>query len=155
MILGERTEFADNLSLNTGAAGTYNLGDQIDTGPNQRDLGVGNDLVLVIQASEDITAGSAGTVSLQLVSDSTPTPATDGSQTIHARTASFATSTTPIKAGTVLATMALPLEGGAYERYLGIQQVTGTAAITAGKINAFLTPLVAKIRHYVSPFHGA
>ena len=155
MILDERTEFADDLSLNTGAAGTYNLGDQVDLGPAQRDIGVGMALHLVIQASADIVAGSAGTVAFQLVSDSTPTPATDGTQTVHARTASFATSATPIRAGTVLATLPLPMEGGAWERYMGIQQVTGTAAITAGKINAFITPLVAKIRHYVSPFHGA
>lgn len=155
MILDERTEFADDLSLNTGAAGTYNLGDQIDLGPNQRDIGVGNDVVLVIQASADITAGSAGTLTLQLVSDSTPTPATDGTQTVHARTAAFVTGATPIKAGTILATLPLPIEGGAWERYIGIQQVTGTAAITAGKINAFITQLASKVRHYVAPFHGA
>ena len=34
----------------------------------------------------------------------------------------------------------VPLEGDKlYERYLGIQQNVGTAALTAGAINAFLT----------------
>jgi len=33
----------------------------------------------------------------------------------------------------------LPLEGDAYERYLGVIQNVGTAALTAGAINAFLT----------------
>lgn len=154
MILDERTEFADDLSLNTGAAGTYNLGDQIDLSVSSRDLGVGGELFLVIQASRDITvAAGTGTLQLQLVSDSTPTIATDGSQTVHARTASFATSTTAIKAGTTLYAGALPMEGGAYERYLGVQQITGSTAINAGGINAFLTMDVGKFRAYASPFH--
>lgn len=154
MILGERTEFADDLSLNTGAAGTYNLGDQIDLSVAARDLGVNAELYLVLQASRDIiTGGGAGTLTLQLVSDSTPTPATDGSQTVHARTAALVTGATPIKAGTVLAAMPLPAGATDYERYLGVQQVTGTTAISAGGINAFLTPSIARYRAYASPNH--
>lgn len=45
-------------------------------------------------------------------------------------------------AGYLVAAVALPI--GSYERYLGIIQNVGTAALTAGKINAFLTTDVAK-----------
>ncbi|MCG9104142.1 hypothetical protein LH462_10480, partial [Laribacter hongkongensis] len=55
-------------------------------------------------------------------------------------------------AGTVLAAVQLPMEGSKpYERFVGVQQVTGTAAVTAGKINAFLTPDVARWKAYDSP----
>lgn len=33
----------------------------------------------------------------------------------------------------------LPAKFPAYERYLGVQSVTGVAALTAGAVNAFLT----------------
>jgi hypothetical protein len=48
----------------------------------------------------------------------------------------------------VLFAVPLPLEGNAYERYLGILQVTGTTAISAGAINAFLTFDVQKWKAY-------
>ena len=54
-------------------------------------------------------------------------------------------------AGTTLMAIQLPQEGTAYERYIGIQQVTGTAAFTAGKVNAFLTEDVARWKAYDSP----
>jgi hypothetical protein len=54
-----------------------------------------------------------------------------------------------IAAGTVLMAVAVPMAGNVpYERYLGVVQTTGTAAITAGKINAFLTKDIAKFTAY-------
>lgn len=154
MILDERTEFADAVSLNTGAAGTYNIGDIIDLGV-ARDLGGDKALYLVVQVDTGIAVGSGtGTVSFQLVSDGTSTIATDGSQSIHARSATFNTSTTPIAAGTTLMAVQLPMEGIAYERYLAVQQVTGTTAISAGKINAFLTTDVSRFKAYDAPFQS-
>jgi hypothetical protein len=44
----------------------------------------------------------------------------------------------------------LALEGNAYEQFLGILQVTGTTAISAGKINAFLTSDVQKWKAYAN-----
>lgn len=154
MILDERGEFADDVSLNTGAAATYNIGDIVDLSVANRDIGVSGEIYLVVQASRDITvAAGSGTVQFQLVSDGTSTIATDGSQSVHARSASFPTSTTAIKAGTTLMAMALPMEGTAYERYLAVQQVTGTTAINAGGINAFLTKDVSRFKAYAAPFH--
>lgn len=156
MILDERTEFCDATALNTGAAGTYNLADQIDLGVAGRGVGeAGDQLYLVLQVATGITAGSAGTVQFQLVSDDTATPATNGTQSIHLQTRAFTTGTgtgtTTLKAGTVLGVFALPIEGVVYERYLGVQQVTGTAAITAGAIDAFLTPTPAAWKAYDAP----
>lgn len=152
MILDERTEFCDAALLNTGAAGTYNLGDVIDIGAAARDIGTGADLFLVIQVDTGIAAGSAGTVRFDLVSDAQDPFLTNGTQSIHYSTPAFVTGTgtgtTTLRAGVTLAVIALPMEGVAYERYLGIQQVTGTAAITAGRINAFLTPDPSRWRAY-------
>lgn len=151
MILDERNEFADATALSTGAAGTYLIGDQIDT-TLANNIGAIDGLHLVIQVTTGITAAAAGTVSFSLASDAQAAIATDGSATVHFTTRAFATSATAIAAGTVLATVALP-RGFTYERYLGILQTTGTAAITAGAINAFLTTEPGNWVAYDSPKH--
>jgi hypothetical protein len=154
MILDKRTEFCDAVSCNTGAAGTYNLGDIIDLGAvsPSRDLGGDMALYLVVTVDTGITtASAAGTVAFQLVSDGTDTIATNGTQTVHATSRAFTTGTTAIAAGTVLFAIQLPIEGAVYERYLAVQQVTGTTALNAGKINAFLTEDVARWKAYDSP----
>ncbi len=155
MIIDKRNEFCDNVLLNTGAAGTYLLGDQIDlvspgTVVSPGPMGAVDELYLVILATVGITAGSAGTVSFSLASDDSATIATNGTATVHFTTRAFPTSTTPIAAGTVLACVKLPV-GFNYERFLGILQTTGTAAITAGRIDAFLTPGPALWAAYDSP----
>lgn len=153
MIIDDRNEFCDAQSLNTGAAGTYLLGDQIDLSA-AANMGTEDELYLVITVDTGIGAGSAGTVAFQLASDDTASIATNGTATVHFQTRAFATGTGTaagaLKAGTVLAAVKLP-QGFDYERYLGILQVTGTTAINAGKINAFLTPDVAQWRAYDSP----
>lgn len=154
MIIDKRTEFCDAVSCNTGAAGTYNLGDVIDLGAvsPSRDLGGDMALYLVVTVDTGITtAGSAGTVAFQLISDAQDAPLTNGTQTVHAVSRAWTTGATAIAAGTVLFAIQLPLEGAVYERYLGIQQVTGTTALNAGKINAFLTEDVARWKAYDSP----
>lgn len=147
MILDSRNEFADAVSLNTGAAGTYLIGSQIDvsltgvsTTPGH--IGAIEDLYLVLSVDTGIAAGSAGTVQFILASDDSASIATNGTATVHYTSPAFVTGagtgTTTLKAGTVLAVIELP-KSFTYERYLGILQVTGTTAVTAGKINAFLT----------------
>ncbi|MCG8999848.1 hypothetical protein LH427_16230, partial [Laribacter hongkongensis] len=61
MIIDKRNEFASATALNTGAAGTYNVGDVIDLSV-ANDLGGDGALYLVIQADSTITAGASGTV---------------------------------------------------------------------------------------------
>lgn len=151
MILDKRTEFADAVALNTGAAGTYLIGSQIDLS-EARDVGNGDELYLVVTVATGIeVAASTGTVAFKLASDSTAAIDTSTS-TVHYTSPEFATSTTSdtttLAAGTVLFAVPLPIEGNAYERFLGILQVTGTTAISAGAINAFLTADVQKWKAY-------
>ncbi|MBP6563994.1 MAG: hypothetical protein KA200_00115 [Burkholderiales bacterium] len=146
MILDERTELADAVALNTGAAGTYLIGDQIDLGSVQRDVGAGEPVYLVVTVDTTATSGGSATLTLKVSSDSTASIATDGSATDHIVSRTFALAS--ITAGATLLCVALPQEGAAYERYLGLLQVTGTAAFTDGKLNAFLTADPNRIKAY-------
>ena len=151
MILDKRTEFCDATALNTGAAGTYLIGDQIDLGV-ARDIGTGEQLYLVITVDTPPTSGGAATAQFTLASDDTASIATNGTASVHFQTKAFTIA--EMTAGAVLAAVALPIEGVAYERFLGILQTTGTAAFTGGKINAFLTHDVAKWKSYDAPFQA-
>lgn len=140
MILDERAEFLDATALNTGAAGTYLVGDVMDTSiagtalqPN--DLGSDGTLWFVAQVDVAATSGGAATLVLKLASDAQAAIATDGSATEHIVSASIAVAS--LTAGRRIVAARLP--SGTYERFLGVLQVTGTAAFTAGSISAFLT----------------
>lgn len=143
MIVDKLTEFCDATSV-AGTAGTALLGSQIDLGV-ARDIGNGQPpLYLVIQCSTSIiTGGVAGTIKFQLASDAAAAIATDGSATVHLDTGTFVTDgddANALDAGDVIYVGPLPMEGRAYERYLGILCTIGTTTVTAGAINAFLTP---------------
>ncbi len=133
MILDERTEFADNADIST-TTGTALIGDVIDL-TVARDVGQGQVVYLVITVSTAFTSGGSATVDFRVRSD--------GVAAIHATTSTAHVSTGPIAiASLALGTrlvLALPAEGLAYERYLGVQAVTATATTTAGSVNIFLT----------------
>lgn len=162
MILDSRTEFCDAVSLNTGAAGSYLLGNQVDvslagvsTSPGH--IGAAESIYLVISVDTGIAvAAGTGSLSFRLVSDAQAAILTDGTATEHLTFGPFGTSTTSgnagavLGAGAVLACVELP-KTMKYERYLGIIQQTGTTAISAGKINAFLTPDPAAWAAFDSP----
>ena len=136
MIFDERNEFADATALSTAGTGRALVGDVIDLGV-ARGIADGQPLYLVIQITTAPTSGGAATVSFELASDAAAAIATDGSATEHITTSSFAIAT--LVAGYELI-IPLPVSGNnAFERYLGILQNVGTAALTAGAINAFLT----------------
>lgn len=151
MILDKLTEFADAQSVAGTAGTTINVGSQIDLG-SARDIGAGQPLYLVINVDTSIiTGGSAGTIAFQLASDSTASIATNGTQTIHYTSKAFVTdddALNALDAGATAVIIALPMEGVAYEQFLGVQAVIGTTDTTAGKINAFLTHDVAKWKAY-------
>lgn len=149
MILDERTEFCDATAANTGVAGSYLLGDVLDTSiagtstqPN--DLGADDSLYLVIQVATAFTSGGAGTYAFHLASDAQAAIAVDGSATYHFSTAAIPVAT--LVAGYRIAAVKLPR--GTYERYVGILQTTAVAAATAGAINAFLTHDIGVVQHY-------
>lgn len=142
MIMDDRLEFADATSV-AAVAGTALIGDVVDLGTVQRDIGSGQPLWLVITcATSIITGGTAGTIQFQLASDAQAAIAVDGSATIHLQTASFVTDDDALNrwdAGSVIFAAPLPIEGPTYERYLGVLAIIGTTTVTAGAINAFLT----------------
>jgi hypothetical protein len=135
MWLDELNEFADALALSTAGTGIANVGDIIDLGAGSKPLNDIADLYLVITIDTAVTSGGAATVQFLLVSDSGAI-ATDGSATQHWASAAIPKAT--LVAGYVVAVVPLPKQP-LYERYLGVQQNVGTAALTAGKFNAFLT----------------
>jgi hypothetical protein len=142
MILDERTEFLDAVALNLGAPGSFLLGDVIDL-TNVRDIGMGEPLWLVVTVDTAATSGGAATLVLNLLTDTDPAL---GSPVVLATSPTFALAA--LTAGSMIWAVALPIEGNLYERYLGIQQVTGAAAFTAGKINANIVRDVAKRKLY-------
>ena len=158
MILDSRNEFADAVTLNTGASGTYLIGSLIDLGALNLAgvngaLGQGDRLYLAINVDTGINAGGAGTLQFQLASDDTAAIATNGTATVLANSPVLTTSTTSGNAGGALAAgkflwvVELPVFPES-ERFLGILQVTGTSAISAGKINAFLTADPGLIKNF-------
>jgi len=137
MYIDRYNEFCDGTALNTGAAGSYLVGNQIDLLQGGRDIGHGSEglLYLVAQVSTAATSGGSATLQLQLRSDDAAAiNVSTGS--LHASSAVHTVAS--MTAGKVLWITPLPM--GDYERYLGIVQVTGTAAFTAGNIDVFLTP---------------
>lgn len=140
MILDERNEFADATALSTAATGRALVGDVIDLGAAAGDIGNGGPVYLVIQVDTAVTSAGSATVQFELASDAQAAIAVDGSASVHYTSAAIPKAT--LVAGYMAAAVVLPM--GTYERYLGIIQNVGTAALTAGKINAFLTDDVAK-----------
>jgi hypothetical protein len=142
MILDERTEFADAVSV-AAVASTILVGDVIDLSV-VRDIGNMSRLYFVITVdTEIITGGSAGTIIFSLASDAQAAIATDGTATVHFASRSFVTDDSAandaiLNAGGMPVCVQLPSEGPAYERYLGVLATIVTTTTTAGKINAFL-----------------
>lgn len=135
MIMDERLEFADATALDTSGTDTDLIGDVIDLGSVTSDVGNGQPIYLVIQVDTAVTSGGSATVDFKLVSDAAAAIAVDGTATQHF--ASGAVGKATLVAGYTVAVVALPI--GTYERFLGIITTTAAAAVTAGKINAFLT----------------
>lgn len=161
MIIDKRLEFCSNTALNTGAAAnTYTIGEQVDLaeqplnalGFQQVDIGNGDSaMLLVIQVgSTGINAVGAGNVSFQLVSADDAVLTTN--VTTMLQTASFVTSTTSGNAGNALAPNTILFVGristADYRRYIGIRHFTGTSAISAGNVRAFLVEDASRWKAY-------
>lgn len=148
MILDERNEFGDAFSLVANAAAVTVLGDVIDLGTTERDLGIGEPLYFVLNIDTAVAAAAgAANITFKLVSDSTADLAT--SPTTHLTSGAIAKGT--LVAGYTVFAVALP--SGTYERYLGVTFTPDTNNITAGKANAFLTRDLSKWTAYDAPSH--
>ena len=137
MFLDESLEFADAVSVGTPNASTVNVGDVVDLGAVVRDIGNGRPLYFCVKVSTAITSGGAATVRFRLSSDSTSTPAVNGTQSEHIITATVAVAS--LVAGYGVA-VALPQTSPDYERYLGFQvEAVAAVALNGGTVDAFLT----------------
>lgn len=144
MIIDKLTKFCGNTALNTGAPGSFLIGDVVPLG-QLRDIGQGTALYLVIVITGTATSGGAATASFSLVSDDVAAinPATG---TKHITSPVLAVANMP--AGKTVLAVALPVEGAEYEEYLGIVQTTAGVAFTGGTVDAFLTPTLANWKAY-------
>ena len=135
MIMDERLEFADATALDTSGTNSDLIGDVIDLGSVTSDVGNGQPIYLVLRVNAAVTSAGSATVVFTLASDAQAAIAVDGSQTTHFSTAAIALSGLTANSQQIM--VALPVD--TYERYLGIVTTTGTAALTGGSIDAYLT----------------
>lgn len=147
MIRDARLTFGAPVALNTGAPGSYNLGDVIDLTTTGRDLGAGEgngDLFLYIAMSV-AAAGAGASAQFNLI--------TSDAAALTTPTVITGTAVTPVASLTVGAPLlAIRLPALIYKRYLGLQQVTSGAAFTAGSVNAFFVEDANAIRFYPQAF---
>ena len=156
MILDERNEFADATSVAAASGTTTLIGDVIDLGTDG--VNYVDDLWVYIQTStEIITGGVAGTIQFHVVSDSLASLGAGvvADCTTHLASAILITddaaaNSTQLNAGEYILRAQLP--PGVYERYLGILCTIGTTTVTAGAVNAGLTPQVPSWKAFDAPF---
>jgi hypothetical protein len=133
MILDTNLQFANDLALPT-STGTANIGSVVDMNENGR-FGDGKTSYLCIQVSEAVTSGGSAQVRFQLVSSDNETIETNGDQNTHITSGEISKADL-----TVGHQVVIPIPGGEdFGRYVGVQSIVGTAALTAGKVNAFVT----------------
>lgn len=134
MLLDAKTTFGLAVAIPTSGTGTFNIGDIIDL---SKEHDIANGFVplwlwIAIDTSVDSAADNT-TIQFRLVSDDSSTIPTDGSHdTTHFLSVVFAQAAVQAKAIPVN----VRLQPGNYRRYLGLQVIVGTAAATAGAIDA-------------------
>lgn len=132
MLLDQLNTFAEAVA--TGNTGTRILGDVIDLGTVSRDVAAGHPIYVEVTVETAIAAGTNGTY--QIVVTHADNAALDSGNVNVLTSASF-DAASGIPAGTVLLRAALPSLD--YKRYIGVQEVVGTANTSAGAVNAHLT----------------
>lgn len=136
MILDAENEFSDAQAVTTTAISTNVIDTAaLDLSPTTADLGVGEDLYLVVTTAVTATdADSDATLTITLESDSTAD--LDTSATTHFSSGALAFADFS-PAGSKLVAVRLP--SGDYERYLGVRYTVADGPLTAGAFDAFLT----------------
>lgn len=134
MFMDRLSEFCDAVSL-VRSTGSAFIGSAIAL-TTARDIGNGKPVYLIITIDTEVdSAGDAATIAFEVRSDDSSTiNASTG--TLHLSTGAIAEASLTQGAAFVYT---LPIEGLAYEEFIGIVQVTAGEAVTAGKVNAFLT----------------
>lgn len=133
-IMDSRLVFGESFDLDQ-ETGTYLMTNQIDA-TNVRDLGNGQPVYFCVNVVEAFTdGGDAATLTIRLCSDD--------SASVHASTSSVHfQSAALLKAALAIGkkfVWVLPIEGVAYEQFLGVNCDVGTAGFDTGMIDAYLT----------------
>jgi hypothetical protein len=159
VMMDKLLEFGDAAAAAATAGTALVLPNQIDTSLTVPDLGNGEPIWFVCSVATAIVAAGAGTLEVQLVSDSTDTIATDTSVTYHLRSPSITTAnnSTSNPAGKVLFAAPLPLTaatgtalGLGGERFLGARLLAASQNISSGAVDCYLTTDPAKYRAYAN-----
>lgn len=138
MLMDSRLDLCDATSLNTGAANTYLIGSQVYLGAGCL-YGDPTDLWWVINVDTAVdSSGDGVTLTFKLASDDSAAVSTTTS-TVLVTSPTFTQAT--LAKGFVWATK-LPVSTTVPEAYLGVLQTTAVEAVTAGKINSYLTTKV-------------
>lgn len=132
MIIDRLSTFAGPTALSTAAPATAKFGSAIDLVRAGLDLGEGMPLFWYTSVAVAATSGGAATLALQLVT-ADDDPLTTNVEVLL-QTGTFALAA--LAAGAVLTNVALPLRS--YRRFIGVRQVIGTAALTAGSLHSML-----------------
>lgn len=129
-IMDAKLEMADAQSLATNTAGTYQVGDVIDTGVANSNLGAGTSIFWKAQIGTVVTGTTTCTLSLTLQHSSTGT----GSWTTLIAGTSVATPAN-FSAGSVVEHVVLPITGN--KRYIRTV-FTNTSTVSQGTLDSLL-----------------
>lgn len=124
-----------DISVNTGAAGSYMAGSAIDLSV-ARDVGAGIPLYLVI-TSKTAFVGD-GTLQFVLVTDAQDPAVTGAEQMVL----SPVFEDVDFAAGKLMFAVSLPSGFPAYEQFIQLMEIVGTSAWTSGDYHAYLTDVV-------------
>lgn len=148
MILDSCNEFADATTIPvTFGDGDVVIGNMVPLGATTNYPGhFAKPLYCVLRINTAVTSGGSATVTfkIQSAAAAVASGATLSSPTTHWTSDAIAKAT--LVAGYTVFAGALP--GGAYAKYLGVTGAVGTATLTAGKLDAFLTDDYAEFRAY-------
>lgn len=135
MLFDSQLAFANFTALSTAGTGTSVLGTVRDLGETANFNGVmTRPMYLFGIVTTAITAAATSTLQLALVTDSVAALTSSPTTLLSTQALDAASG---IAVGTELFNISLPIT--TYDRYLGIKQIIGAAAITAGKVSIFLT----------------
>lgn len=130
MILDDRSEICTELSLTGFGVGVPSMfGDAFDMSVSGRQL---NGLYMMATCIETATSAGAATAMLSIVSAAN---GSFSSRSVHGSSGAIAVAS--LQRGRVV--MRMPLPGGLYGAYLGLQLTVGGAVFTAGKLSIALT----------------
>ena len=132
MIFDENLLFGKSATI-SGGTGTVNIGDVLDLGTNVRKAPNQMPIRAAIEIVTDI-APSGVSLQFQIVSDSGSAIATDGSQTVHAVSATFTAA--QLTKGEVVGLVLPP--SPKFEQYVGLQAIIYGVAATGGAVYAGL-----------------